>query len=173
MTPVRVALALGSNLGDRVAHLRSAVRRLAESGVEIERVSSVYESPPAGYDDQPDFLNAAVVGRTGLLPEELLDVARRLEAEAGRERSFANAPRPLDVDIVFYGDRVIRRRDLRIPHERWSGRAFVLAPLREIAPGLRDPETGRTVAAFWKDLDPGDREGVRRVGPPETLFPLP
>lgn len=173
MTAASVALALGSNLGDRIAHLRRAVTGLVESGIELRGVSSVYESPPEGYGDQPDFLNAALVGRTRLSPGELLAVARRLEAEAGRERSFPNAPRPLDVDIVLYGDRVVTEPDLRIPHERWRTRAFVLAPLREIAGELRDPETGRTVKSFWDDLDAVDCEEVRRVGPASVLAELP
>lgn len=169
MTGVRVALALGSNLGDRLAHLRTAVARLEEEGIGVEGVSSVYESPPSGFEDQPDFLNAALVGRTRLSPGELLELARRLETEAGRERSFPNAPRPLDVDIVFYGDRVIRESGLRIPHARWSARAFVLAPLREIASAFRDPETGRPVDAFWEELDAESRGAVRRVEPARAL----
>lgn len=173
MTVASVALALGSNLGDRLAHLRRAVTRLGEGGVVVRGVSSVYESPPTGYADQPDFLNAAVVGRTRLTPGELLALARRLEAEAGRERSFTNAPRPLDVDIVLYGGRVVEEPELRIPHERWRTRAFVLAPLREIAAELRDPETGRTVESFWDELEPDLREEVRRVGPPSALSELP
>lgn len=170
---VPVALALGSNLGDRLAHLRRAVTRLAEGGIEVRDVSSVYESPPAGYAEQPDFLNAALVGRTRLSPGELLALARRLEAEAGRKRSFPNAPRTLDVDIVFYDDRVVAEPGLRIPHERWRARAFVLAPLREIAAGLRDPETGRTVESFWDELDEALRRDVRRVGPAASLSDLP
>lgn len=170
---VSVALALGSNLGDRIAHLRRAVTRLAESGIELRGVSSVYESPPEGYVAQPDFLNAALVGRTRLSPGELLAVARRLEAEAGRERSFPNAPRPLDVDIVLYGDRVVTEAELRIPHERWRTRAFVLAPLREIAGDRRDPETGRTVESFWDDLDAVRRDEVRRVRPASALSNVP
>ncbi len=173
MTAVSVALALGSNLGDRLAHLRRAVKGLGDGGVEVRSVSSVYESPPAGYAEQPDFLNAALVGRTRLSPGELLILARRLESEAGRERSFPNAPRPLDVDIVLYGDRVVTEPELRIPHERWRTRTFVLAPLREIAAELRDPETGRTVESFWKELEAGLREEVRRVGPASALAELP
>lgn len=173
MTAVSVALALGSNLGDRLAHLRRAVTRLAESGIELRSISSVYESPPEGYVDQPDYLNAALVGRTPLSPGELLALARRLENEAGRERSVPNAPRPLDVDIVLYGDRVVTEPELRIPHERWRTRAFVLAPLREIAGEVRDPETGRTVKSFWDDLDAAHRERVRRVASPSTLSELP
>lgn len=169
MTLVPVTLALGSNLGDRLARLGKAVLGLGEGGVEVESLSSVYESPPAGYAEQPHFLNAALLGRTRLSPVELLDLARRLETEAGRERSFPNAPRPLDVDIVLYGDRVIRRPGLRIPHERWRDRAFVLVPLREIAPGLRDPESERTVAELCDDLAPQEREGVRLVEPPGAL----
>lgn len=173
MTAVSVALALGSNLGDRLAHLRRAVKGLGDGGVEVRGVSSVYESAPEGYVDQPDFLNAALVGRTRLSPGDLLAVARRLEAEAGRERSFPNAPRPLDVDIVLYGDRVVTEPELRIPHERWRTRAFVLAPLREIAGELRDPETGRTVKSFWDDLDAVHREEVRRVGPASAISNAP
>lgn len=173
MTAVSVALALGSNLGDRLAHLRRAVKGLGDGGVEVRSVSSVYESPPAGYAEQPDFLNAALVGRTRLSPGELLILARRLESEAGRERSFPNAPRPLDVDIVLYGDRIVTEPELRIPHERWRTRAFVLAPLREIAGELRDPETGRTVQSFWDDLDAVHRGEVHRVDPASALAELP
>jgi 2-amino-4-hydroxy-6-hydroxymethyldihydropteridine diphosphokinase len=139
-----VVLAMGSNVGDRLDHLRSGL--LAVSGpVRVERVSSVYESAPADYLEQPDFLNAVVYGTTRLAPEDLLTVLKGAEEGAGRLRTIAGGPRTLDLDLVFYGSRVIRTPDLVVPHPRWSGRAFVCVPLLEVAPDLVDPSTGQPV----------------------------
>lgn len=163
-----VALALGSNLGDRLEHLRDGVRGLAEGGVRLEAASSVYESPPAGYTGQPDYLNAVVVGTTRLAPEAVLELARQVEAGAGRERSFPNAPRTLDVDIVLYGDARVDEEGLRIPHPRWRERPFVVVPLAEVAPDLVDPETRRTVEEVRTSLD--SDLALRRVAPPHALL---
>jgi len=159
---VQVVLALGSNLGDREGYLREGVLGLSRGGVEVERVSSVYETPPVGYLQQPPFLNMVVAGGTALPPGALLELAQRLERDAGRERSFPGAPRTLDVDLIFYGERIVRGEGIRVPHPRWRMRSFVVRPLQEILPGLRDPETGwrvEEVAGLW----PTEPREIRRV----------
>lgn len=163
-----MVLALGSNQGDREGHLRRAVRDLT-GHVRIDGVSSVYASAPVGFTDQPEFLNAVVVGRTGLGPEDLLDLAHRLEARAGRIRTFRNAPRTLDVDLVLHGSTIRDRVPPLLPHPRWTERAFVLAPLAEVAPGTVDPRTGRTVEAIWRDARHSLPE-VRLHAPPDRLW---
>lgn len=164
-----VALALGSNLGERLRYLRAAVRRLIDGGVALGTLSSVYESDPVGYLDQPPFLNAVLTGWTELPPGRLLELVRRVEAEGGRRRSFAGAPRTLDVDVIFYGDQEIARPELVIPHPRFRDRSFVLAPLAEVASDWVDPATGRTVLELWQaqrdDLPP-----ARPVAPPDALL---
>ena len=145
--PVPVALALGSNLGDRTAHLAAAVTVLREV-VEMEAVSSVYASEAVGYRDQPEFLNAVVVGTTRLAPRALLEAALAAEAAAGRRRTRPDGPRSLDVDLILYGDRLVRAPDLVVPHPRWRERGFVLAPLTEVACDWIDPETGLTVGVL-------------------------
>lgn len=166
-----VAVALGSNLGDRLERLRDAVRGLRDGGVRVVAASSVYESAPAGHDDQPDYLNAVVVGATRLTPGKVLELARELEARAGRERSFRNAPRTLDVDIVLYGELSVDEPGLRIPHARWRQRPFVVVPLAEAAPELRDPEADRTVKEVRASLPP--HPPLRRVATPEALLGEP
>lgn len=163
-----VALALGSNLGDRMEHLRAGVRGAARV-VHNVATSPVYETAPTGYEDQPDFLNAVVVGTTALGPRDLLAAAHRLEAAAGRRRSFPDAPRVLDIDLILYGGLVLRGPELSIPHPRWKERSFVLGPLAEVGPELVDPETGRTVQDLWESRR--DRLApLRRVAPPEALW---
>lgn len=146
-----MALALGSNLGDRLAHLRQGVRGLGRSA-RILAVSAAYESAPvvpAGFEDQRPFLNAAVLATTRLDPRRLLAAAHRVEAAEGRRRSFPNAPRVLDVDLILYGGLVLREPGLTLPHPRWKERSFVLRPLAEVAPDLVDPEAGETVQDLW------------------------
>ena len=161
-------LALGSNLGDRLGLLRRAVRGLVEGGVLPDLVSSVYETPPLGLLEQPDFLNLVVAGWSGLGPGRLLALARRLEAEAGRLRTVPNGPRTLDVDLLFLGDRIVRREEVIVPHPRWKERSFVVRPLEEILPHLMDPETGlrvEEVAGLW----PLAPESIRVVEGPEAV----
>ncbi len=148
---VRVAIALGSNLGDREAHLTRAVTRLA-SILEDLRVSTFHDTAPVGVGPQPRFLNGAVTGLTAASPESLLDELLRLEQNAGRQRPYPGAPRSLDLDLVLHGASVIDTPGLVVPHPRFRERAFVLAPLSEIAPDMIDPVTGRTVASLWQDL---------------------
>ena len=142
--PHRVAIALGSNLGDRRAHLNHAVSRLRVllTGVIA---SSFVETEPVGVGPQPKFLNGAVVGETAAPPRALLATLREIEAERGRERPHPGAPRTLDLDLILYGDAVIDQPDLVIPHPRFRDREFVLAPLAELAPDLLDPVTKLTV----------------------------
>lgn len=140
----RVAIALGSNLGDRDALLRSAAERLS-GFVDRLRLSSSYETAPVGVGEQPLFLNAAAVGESALAPHDLLKRLLDVERELGRERPYAGAPRTLDLDLILYGDEVIETPTLVVPHPRFRDRRFVLEPLAEIAADWRDPITGRTV----------------------------
>jgi 2-amino-4-hydroxy-6-hydroxymethyldihydropteridine pyrophosphokinase len=156
-------LGLGSNVGDREGHLRAAIELLRKGGVEVEAVSSTYETEPVGEVlDQPDFLNAAIRVRTDLEPEELLDVCKSVEAERGRVLDAPrHSPRPLDVDLLLLGDLELSVERLTLPHPEVSRRRFVLAPLLELDPGLTLPDGTRLANAMAK-LAPGQR--VRRVG---------
>lgn len=131
----RAYLALGSNLGERIAHLQGAVDALARvPGVTVVAVSRVYATEPVGGPPQGEYLNAVVAVDTDLDPYALLEVAHRLEADAGRVRAERFGPRTLDVDVLLYGDVRLDDPALTIPHPRMRERAFVLAPLRDVAP---------------------------------------
>jgi len=149
----RVAFGLGSNLGDRAAHLRAAAEGL-RAILEDIAVSSFLDTTPVG-PPQPRYLNAAVTGRTDRTPEELLAAAQALEARAGRVRTARFGPRTLDVDLLLYGEREIDRPGLVVPHPRLAERAFVLAPLAEIAPDWPVPGTGATVEELLARLPLG------------------
>ena len=143
---MRCAIALGSNLGDRAGHLDFAVTRL-RALLDDLIVSEFIVTEPVGVSDQPYYLNAVVVGRppVGMTPRGLLDALLAIERERGRERPFPRAPRTLDLDLVLYGDVIVKEEGLEVPHPRFRERAFVLEPLAAIAPDLRDPVTGKTV----------------------------
>jgi 2-amino-4-hydroxy-6-hydroxymethyldihydropteridine diphosphokinase len=139
------AVALGSNLGDRDAHLDFAIARLATL-LQNLKTSRHYETVPVGVSGpQPLFLNAAAVGETTLAARALLAALLAIEHEGGRERPHPNAPRTLDLDLILFGAVVIDEPGLTVPHPRFRERRFVLEPLSEIAPALRDPVTGKTV----------------------------
>ncbi len=157
-----VYLGLGSNLGDREANLRRALRRLREGGVQIERCSGVYETEPWGVREQPRFLNAVCRGRTELAPPDLLALAKRIEGELGRAATVRYGPRTIDIDILLYGDLVLDTPDLTIPHPRLAERAFVIIPLAEIAPDVVLPGDGRTARQLLEGL--ADRAGAFRLG---------
>ncbi|MDR0310996.1 MAG: 2-amino-4-hydroxy-6-hydroxymethyldihydropteridine diphosphokinase [Acidobacteriota bacterium] len=137
-------ISAGSNIGDREANLNFGARRLGERGKLIQ-ASSFFETEPVGYADQPWFLNQVFELETALTPRELLAWCNEIERGGGRVRTFPNAPRTLDLDILFYGDRIISEPDLIIPHPRMTERRFVLEPLGEIAPELRHPVEKKTV----------------------------
>jgi len=148
----RVAIALGSNLGDREDYLRSALDAL-RSSIDRLRVSTFHDTAPVGVGPQPTFLNAAAVGETSLSARALLETLLAVERDLGRERPFPGAPRTLDLDLILYGDSIIDEApSLIVPHPRFRERRFVLEPLAEIAPDWRDPVTGQTVEELLRLL---------------------
>mgnify|MGYP006308672251 FL=1 len=148
-------LALGSNQGDRLEYLNQALKSFPPA-VEVIEPSPVYETEPWGYEDQPDFLNQVVKAKTSLSPRELLDYLQGIEQHLGRKRTFRNAPRGIDLDILYYGDQVIDLEYLQIPHPGIPERDFVLVPLADIAPDLRSPRSGRMVREMLADIDADD-----------------
>lgn len=157
----RVYLSLGSNLGRRERLLERALERLASGGIRLLRISSVYESEPLERRAQPWFLNLVVEAETELLPRVLLARLQRIERELGRRRLSPKGPRPIDIDLLLYGEAVVRTPELQIPHPRMAGRRFVLEPLAELAPDLRHPVSRRTVRQMLEaTLD----QTARRVG---------
>jgi 2-amino-4-hydroxy-6-hydroxymethyldihydropteridine diphosphokinase len=140
-----VYVALGANLGDREGTIRTALRRLdGHEQIEVERVSSLRETDPVGYEEQPPFLNGVARLRTDLEPRELLTLLLDLERDLGRTRHGPRfGPRTIDLDILLYGDRIIDEPGLRVPHPRMGERAFVLEPLAELDPDLEVPGRGR------------------------------
>jgi 2-amino-4-hydroxy-6-hydroxymethyldihydropteridine diphosphokinase len=148
----RVAIALGSNLGDREGYLHSAIAALQPS-IQNLRVSTFHDTAPVGVGPQPTFLNATAVGETSLKAQDLLDTLLAIERDLGRERPFPGAARTLDLDLILYGDAIIDEApSLVVPHPRYKERRFVLEPLAEIAPDWRDPVTGKTVEELLRTL---------------------
>jgi 2-amino-4-hydroxy-6-hydroxymethyldihydropteridine diphosphokinase len=139
-----VALALGSNLGDRLSIMRAAVAAL-KPYVMVNHISAVYETPPAYVADQPVYLNAAVLGSTRLAPPDLLNVLKQIETALGRKESFRYGPRLIDIDILFYGEQRMATPELTLPHPRLAEREFVLRPLADVAGTWRHPTTGMTI----------------------------
>ena len=153
-------LALGSNVGDREANLRTAVTLLQGDEIRVRRGSSLYETAPQELLDQPSFLNAVVDVETSLFPMQLLARVREIERKMGRRRVTPKGPRNIDIDILFYGRNVIATAELEVPHPRIAQRRFVLEPLAEIAPEFRHPLTGKTANEMLATLEP---QGVRRL----------
>jgi 2-amino-4-hydroxy-6-hydroxymethyldihydropteridine diphosphokinase len=152
-----IAIALGSNVGDRRAALDSAITRL-RAILDDMRVSAFIETapePPSAPDDTP-YLNAVAIGRSSAPPRDLLQALLALEHDFGRERPYAGAPRTLDLDLILAGDEVVREPGLQVPHPRFRERRFVLEPLASIAPELVDPLTGLTIRELLERLPKSD-----------------
>jgi 2-amino-4-hydroxy-6-hydroxymethyldihydropteridine diphosphokinase len=150
-----VYLGLGTNLGDRMNNLLQAVQALPLE-ITLRRASQVYETKPEGYLTQPDFLNQVLETETTLPPMDLLISLKQLENQLGRQKTFKDGPRLIDIDILFYDNKVIELPGLIIPHPRLAGRAFVLAPLVELAPDFYHPVIGKTIRELL--------ESVSRIG---------
>ncbi len=152
-----VFIALGTNMGDRLENLDQAIAALPPE-VQPIQVSSVYETPPWGFQDQPAFLNAVLKGETRLKPGPLLRYLKETEVRLGRKPSFQNGPRLIDLDVLFYNDRIVELPGLSIPHPRLHERAFVLVPLADLAPDLVHPRLLHTVREMLQAVD---QSGVR------------
>jgi 2-amino-4-hydroxy-6-hydroxymethyldihydropteridine diphosphokinase len=151
---IKTALALGGNLGDVVAAFKTAVQKLEAAGMININISSFCRTTPVGCaSGTPDFMNAALTGSWPGSAEELLTVCQEIERESGRAAVHGiNTPRTLDIDIILFGDRIIRSDTLHIPHPRAAQRLFVIAPLAEIAPDMIFPDTGKNVSDILESL---------------------
>jgi len=156
-----VYLSLGSNVGDRAKNLKDAIAALADAGVEVVRVSSIYETEPVDLREQPWFLNCVVEAQTNLPPLGLLEALRAIEARLGSKKLVPKGPRVIDVDILLYGAETIDTPELQVPHPRMHLRRFVLAPLAEIAPQSRHPVSRLTAAEMLARA--ADKSQVRVV----------
>jgi len=150
-----VYLALGSNMGNRLANLKTAINNLTPQ-LAVKNKSSVYETPPWGFTEQAEFLNQVVMAETYLQPQALLGHLKRLETALGRVPNFQDGPRLIDIDILFYDDLIVDTPPLTIPHPRMYNRPFVLVPLAEIAPDLIHPLLGKSVCELLDKVDRSD-----------------
>jgi 2-amino-4-hydroxy-6-hydroxymethyldihydropteridine diphosphokinase len=153
-------IGLGSNLGDRPAHLRAGCLQMLQNGITILSVSSLYESNPVGYTSPNAFLNAVVKVRTGLNAAVLMAVLQTIERDAGRQKTDSYTDRPIDLDILFFGNSSINVDALVVPHPRAHQRGFVLVPAVEIAPDWKHPLLEKTLTELLKGLNT-DSEGIR------------
>jgi len=140
-----VYIALGSNLGDRAENLRVAREQIEAPDLHVLRASSIYETAPRDVEDQPWFLNQVIECDTDLFPRQLLERLQKIERAMGRKRTIAKGPREIDLDILLFGNAVVKAPELEIPHPRLAERRFVLEPLAELVPDKRHPRTRRTM----------------------------
>ena len=155
-----VYLSLGSNVGDRAKNLRDAIALLRKAGIGVTQISSIYETEPVDYLDQPWFLNMAVEAQTGLNAVDVLHALRAIESQMGSKKPVAKGPRLIDLDILLFGDAVIDTPELQVPHPRMHLRRFVLQPLAEIAPNARHSVSTLRVSEML-DRTP-DKSAVRK-----------
>ena len=161
---VTIYLGLGSNLGDRLGNLKQALHLLAEE-LTVWCISSIYETDPWGFRDQPPFLNCVCSVNSSLELQELLTLAKSVEKRIGRVPSEVKwGPRIIDVDVLLFGDRVVEKPGLEIPHPRMCQRAFVLVPLAEIAPRVMHPVCKLTILELLERVE--GKDGVRLYSPP-------
>jgi len=161
---MRIVLGLGSNMGDRERHLRGALVSLHQREIVVRRSASLYLTEPRDYMDQPWFMNTVVEVETNLDPSGLLECCLDVEHEAGRTRDEFRGPRPIDIDILFYGDQQIQTSNLTVPHPRYALRRFVLVPLAELTPDFQDPASHVTIQELLAQCP--DTGEVRLCGPP-------
>lgn len=154
-------LSLGSNIGDRAANIARAIEEFRKHGVRVTRRSSLYETEPVEFAEQPWFLNSAIEAETGLEPQALMKTALQIEKAMGRERGVPKGPRLIDIDILLYDDMVIRAPELDVPHPRMAERRFVLVPMAEIASEVIHPMLNKTIAQLLAEMN--DRSEVRPV----------
>ena len=158
--PIKVYLSLGSNVGDREAHLRDAQARLGAVG-RVSAVSSFYETEPVEFTEQPWFLNCAVALETAQMPQPLMTQILNLEEAMGRRRVQKKGPRTIDIDILLFGDTILNSPEITVPHPAMHERRFVLEPLAEIAPNVRHPLLNKTILELRDALPPG--QTVRKL----------
>ena len=159
-----IVLGLGSNMGDREGHLREAFASLHQRQIMVRRSASLYLTEPRDYMEQPWFMNTVVEVDTNLDPSGLLECCLAVEHEAGRIRDEFRGPRPIDIDILFYGDQQIQTAKLTVPHPRYALRRFVLVPLAELRPDFRDPTSHATIQEMLEQCP--DSGEVRLYAPP-------
>ena len=155
-----VYIALGSNIGDRAENLRQAREQLAAPDLRLLRASSIYETAPRDVKDQPWFLNQVIECETDLFPRQLLARLQKIEKSMGRKRRIAKGPREIDLDILFFGDAVVKAPELEIPHPRIAERRFVLEPLAELAPEKKHPGSRKTVREMLASVA---NQAVRKI----------
>ncbi len=156
-----IYLSLGSNVGDRAAHIARAIEALNAAGVRVLRQSSLYSTEPVDLRTQSWFLNCVLEAETALMPRQLLRVLQEIERALGRKRLVRSGPRVMDIDLLLYGSSVVHTAELEVPHPRVAERRFVLMPLAELAPALRHPTLRRTIAELLAETR--DRSQVRRL----------
>ena len=161
----RAYLCLGSNLAGRRRSIERALEEIRAEGVEVTRVSSLYESEPVDVTNQPWFLNCVAEVESELMPLQLLHRMQRVEQRLGRRRGVRRGPRTIDIDILLFGNHIVHTPVLTIPHPRMTERRFVLEPMRELAPELRHPVSRRTMTELLSEVR--DRSRVERTAGPD------
>ena len=164
MAATRAYVGLGSNIGDRLAHLKAAVQALETRGIVVKEASSVYETDPVG-PPQPDFLNAAVALEADLPPVELVAALKEVEAEIGRQQAERWGPRVIDLDLLLYGEQTVSEPGITVPHPELTNRAFALVPVLEMDGDVELP-SGEPLSAFCEK----DPAGIRMFAPPDSLL---